>query len=63
MEVLSDMKEKGVLTIEEDVETEYNLNLDPDEVQDACDRLVAMGLLVSNPELTGDAFYRRVSSH
>jgi len=59
--VLSDMQEKGVFSIEEAVETEYNLKLDPDDVQAACDRLAEEGLLVRNSELTGDAFYRRVS--
>ena len=59
--VLSDMQEKGVFSIEEAVETEYSLELDPDDVQAACDRLAAKGLLVRSSELTGDAFYRRVS--
>jgi hypothetical protein len=59
--VLSDMQEKGLFSIEEAVETEYKLELDPDDVQAACDRLVTEGLLVRNSELTGDAFYRRVS--
>lgn len=59
--ILSDMQEKGLFSIEEAVETEYKLELDPDDVQAACDRLAAEGLLVRNSELTGDAFYRRVS--
>jgi len=59
--VLSDMQEKGLFSIEEAVETEYKLELDPDDVQATCDRLVTAGLLIRNPELTGDAFYRRVS--
>lgn len=61
VEVLSDMQEKGTLTIEEAVETQYKLDLDPDDVQAACERLVTKGLLVRNPELTDDAFYRKVS--
>ena len=59
--VLSDMQEKGLFSIEEAIETEYKLDLDPDDVQAACDRLATQGLLVRNSELTGDAFYRRVS--
>ena len=59
--VLSDMQEKGLFSIEEAVETEYNLELDPDDVQAACDRLATEGLLIRSSELTGDAFYRRVS--
>jgi hypothetical protein len=61
MHVLSDMQEKGVLSIEQAVETEYNLNLDPDQVQTACDELTGDGLLARSPELAGDAFYRRIS--
>lgn len=61
VEVLSDMQEKGVFDIEETVESQYKLDLDPDDVQAACDRLVTKGLLVRNPELTDDAFYRKVS--
>jgi len=61
MHVLSDMQEKGLFSIEEAVETEYNLELDPDDVQAACDHLATKGLLVRSSELTGDAFYRRVS--
>ena len=56
------MKEKGTLTIEEEVETEYKLDLDPDDVQSACDRLTTKGLLVRFSELTGDSFYRKAPS-
>jgi hypothetical protein len=61
MHVLSDMQEKGVFSIEETVETEYGLDLDPDDVQAACEELTKDGLLIRSPELTGDAFYRRLS--
>jgi hypothetical protein len=61
MHVLADMQEKGVLEIEEDVESEYNVELDPDAVQAACDHLSSQHLLVRFPDSSGDVFYRRVS--
>jgi hypothetical protein len=59
--VLSDMQEKGVFEIEEAVETEFRVDLDPDEVQAACDKLASLGLLIRYPDSGGDVFYRRVS--
>jgi hypothetical protein len=59
--VLADMQEKGVFEIEEDVESEYNVDLDPDDVQAACDRLSSQHLLIRSPDPSGDVYYRRVS--
>ena len=59
--VLSDMQEKGIFEIEEAVETEFKVDLDPDVVQAECDRLASQGLLVRSPDSTGDTFYRRAS--
>lgn len=59
--VLSDMQEKGVLEIEEDVEKEFKLDLDPDEVQAACDGLASTGALIRYPDPSGDVYYRRTS--
>ena len=61
MHVLSDMQEKGLLEIEEDVEGEYTVELDPDEVQGACDRLTSQHVLIRSPDSSGDVYYRRVS--
>ena len=61
MHVLADMQEKGVLEIEEDVEGEYEIELDPDEVQGACDDLASQHLLVRSPDPSGDVYYRRMS--
>ncbi|MDG6954667.1 MAG: hypothetical protein JRN33_06785 [Nitrososphaerota archaeon] len=61
MHVLADMQEKGQLEIEESVEDEYKVDLDPDEVQAACDRLSEQKLLVRIPDSSGDVFYRRAS--
>lgn len=62
MRVMGDMQEKGVFEIEEAVEGEYDLDLDPDQVQEACDRLSARGSLASSPDSSGDTFYRRKSA-
>jgi hypothetical protein len=59
--VLSDMQEKGVFEIEDAVETEFKLDLDPDVVQGACDSLASQGLLERHPDSSGDVFYRRTS--
>lgn len=59
--VLSDMQEKGVLEIEDLVETEFKTELGPDEVQAACDKLASQGFLKRYPDSTGDTFYRRAS--
>ena len=61
MRVLSDMQEKGVLAIEEEVETEFKVVLDPDAVQAACEGLAARGALKRYPDPSGDVFYRRAS--
>ena len=61
MHIMADMQEKGVLEIEEDVEGEYKVDLDPDQVQAACDGLTSRHLLARSPDPSGDAYYRRVS--
>ena len=58
---LGDMQEKGALTIEEEVEKRYNLDLDPDEVIVACNRLVGMGLIRKADTDEDDPFYQRIS--
>lgn len=58
--VLSDMQEREVLTIEEAVEAEFKLDLDPDEVQAACDSLASTGFVKRRPDPTG-VFYRKAS--
>lgn len=59
--VLSDMQEKGVLEIEAEVEDQFKVDLDPDEVQAACDSLAARGIIRRYPDTSGDVFYRRAS--
>lgn len=62
MAVLGDMQEKGPLVIQEEVEEHYKLDLDPDEVEAACDRLVAAGLARKTTPPGEDPYYRKVSS-
>lgn len=59
--VLSDMQEKGVFEIENEVEEEFKADLEPDDVQAACDALASQGLLRRYPDSSGDVFYRRAS--
>ena len=63
MHVMADMQEKGVFEIEEDVESEYGFDLDPDEVQAALDNLSSKHLLTQSPDSSGVVFYPRSSPH
>ncbi len=59
--VLGDMQEKGALTIENEVEERFKLDLDPDDVEAACERLVAAGLVLKPEARYEDVFYRKAS--
>ena len=61
LRVLGDLQEKGVFAIEGAVEKEFSLDLDPDDVKGACDRLASQGLLIAHPDPSGDTFYRKLS--
>ena len=43
--VLADMQEKGLMTIEDEVEKRFGIDLDPDEVKTTCEELAGEGLL------------------
>jgi len=58
---LGDMQDKGLITIEEEVEDRFKLDLDPDEVEAACDELVAAGLVRKVSPKGEDSYYRKVS--
>jgi hypothetical protein len=58
---LGDMQEKGLLTIESEVEERFGLDLDPDEVEEACGKLVAAGLVRNLSPAEDDPYYRKVS--
>ena len=59
--VLGDMQEKGAFEIEEEVEDEFKVDTDPDEVETAADKLVSDGFLDVTPDKSGDKFYRKRS--
>lgn len=59
--VLGDMQEKGLLTIESEVEEIYGVDLDPDSVEAACGRLVSSGLVRNISPPNDEPFYRKVS--
>ena len=58
---LGDMQDKGLLTIENEVEERFALDLDPDVVEAACDRLAASGLVKRFAPQGEDPYYRKVS--
>ncbi len=58
---LADMQEKGVLTIEGELEKKFNLDLDPDQVTEACGRLASQGLINRTTSNQEGPFYVKVS--
>jgi hypothetical protein len=61
MIILADMQRKGVFEIEEEVEEQFKVKLDPDDVQAACTRLADSGLLEKIPDPSGDIYYKKRS--
>jgi hypothetical protein len=61
MVILGDMQEKGLMTIEGEVEERYKVDLDPDDVEAACDRLIAQGLILKPVPRYEDVYYRKAS--
>jgi hypothetical protein len=59
--VLGDMQRKGVFEIQEEVEEQFKLKLDPDDVQASCDRLAGSGLLQRTLDPSGDTYYQQRS--
>ncbi len=59
--VLGDMQEKGLLTVENEVEERYEVDLDPDDVEAACEKLVAAGLVLKPAARYEDIYYRKAS--
>ena len=58
---LGDMQEKGLITLESEVEERFGLDLGPDEVEEACGRLVGAGLIRNLAASGDDPYYRKVS--
>jgi len=61
LHVMGDMQEKGIFEIEEESETEFKHDLDPDVVEAACEKLASMGFLDKIPDNSGETFYRKRS--
>lgn len=61
LQVLGDMQEKGLFEIEQQVESTFGVDLDPDQVQSTCENLAAQGFLDRNPDRSGEVFYRKRS--
>lgn len=59
--ILGDMQEKGLLTIENEVEERYKVDLDPDDVEAACERLITAGLILKPMPRYEDVYYRKAS--
>lgn len=59
--VLSDMQEKGIFSIEEEVEEKFKISVDPDEIQAASDKLARDGAVDRFPDSGGDVYYRKRS--
>jgi hypothetical protein len=58
--MMGDMQEKGLNEIEQEVEEAFKIELEPDDVEASCEKLVSMGFL---DKVNGDAgpFYRKHS--
>ena len=59
--VLSDYDERGPLTVELEVEKKFNVELEPDDVLAACEKLVTMGLVKKTVPPGEEAYFERVS--
>ena len=59
--ILGDMQDKGLLEIEEQAEEYFKLELGPDDVEAACQKLTTLGLVDKVESNSGDSFYRRRS--
>ena len=54
IDTLADLQEKGIFEIEKEIETRFKIDLDPDQVETACNSLVSKGIL----EKKAEDFYR-----
>ena len=59
--VLDDMQEKGLFTIEGVIENKFKIDLGPDQVKEACEKLVAQGHIRRTTSAKEDPFYLKVS--
>jgi len=61
LSILGDMQPKGSLQIEQEVETAFVIEVDPDEVESAYKKLSSQGFVDVIPDRTGDNFYKKRS--
>jgi hypothetical protein len=62
LHALGDMQEKGLLTLESELELKYNVELEPEDVEAACQRLISQGLVRSTGGKDEPPFYQKVSA-
>ncbi|TLX97238.1 MAG: hypothetical protein E6K96_03860 [Thaumarchaeota archaeon] len=61
LRVLSDSQEKGILAIEHLVEDAFKIDLDPDKVKVASEKLTSAGLVKRRRDAGGESFYHKLS--
>lgn len=59
--ILGDMQDKGLFEIEEQTEEYFKVNLEPDDVEAACNKLVSLRVVDKMDYGSGDSFYRKHS--
>ncbi len=58
---LDDMQEKGLMTIQGEIETKFGAELEMDQVEEACEALVAQGFVKRTTTSSEAPFYVKVS--
>lgn len=61
LHALGDMQEKGLLTLEGELEERYKVELEPEDVEEACNGLVSQGLVLNTSAAGEPPFYQKVS--
>lgn len=61
LRTLGDMQEKGEMTIETEVEKRYQVELEPEQVEEACQKLKEQGLIAVTTPKDEEPFYQKVS--
>jgi len=60
--ILNDMQEKGIFEIQKGVEDTFKVeDIDPDKLDDACQKLASQGFLEVIKDPSGDNFYKKRS--
>jgi len=61
LRALGDMQEKGLLTLELELEGKYGADLEPEDVESACEKLVSLRLVAKMGAKGEPPFYQKVS--